>query len=385
MRELLARVKAMLRRNAHATGGGRRRASRGVRPAARRSRSTCARGTVRRDGQPVHLKPRAFDLLAFLAQNRGRVFSRDQLLEHVWGYDFSGDTRTVDVHVRWLREKIEADPSPPRVLETVRGVGYRLPTGRLAAAGLADHGRLRAPDPGRHGRARPLPADDAARRPSSTSCAQTWPARRAWSPSRGRAGRRGRRRRRPPRRWPGGSAPAAGARVTLIAADGVVLGDSEAEPATMENHAGRPEVAPALAGDAAGSSMRHSATVDQDLLYVAVPIRDGGRIVGVARVARERSRRRARVLARDRGGPGRAGARPAALAALLAWAIARRISRPLARADAGRARDRAAAGRSRAPSAPRRRRDRRARARLRRHGRAPARDDRDARSPTAPA
>jgi DNA-binding response OmpR family regulator len=124
MRELLARVKAMLRRNA-------------MRP---EDAVPTARGVinlpdvevdlnarvVRREGKAVHLKPRAFDLLAFLAQNRGRVFTRDQLLEHVWGYDFSGDTRTVDVHVRWLREKIEANPSSPRVLETVRGVGYRL-------------------------------------------------------------------------------------------------------------------------------------------------------------------------------------------------------------------------------------------------------------------
>jgi len=124
MRELLARVKAMLRRNA----------MRPEEPAPRGKgvirlpgvEVDLAARLVRRDGKPVHLKPRAFDLLAFLAQNRGRVFSRDQLLEHVWGYDFSGDTRTVDVHVRWLREKIEADPSSPRVLETVRGVGYRL-------------------------------------------------------------------------------------------------------------------------------------------------------------------------------------------------------------------------------------------------------------------
>jgi DNA-binding response OmpR family regulator len=124
MRELLARVKAMLRRNAMRPEESPPRGKGVIRlPGVE---VDLAARQVRREGKPVHLKPRAFELLAFLAQNRGRVFSRDQLLEHVWGYDFSGDTRTVDVHVRWLREKIEADPSAPRVLETVRGVGYRL-------------------------------------------------------------------------------------------------------------------------------------------------------------------------------------------------------------------------------------------------------------------
>jgi len=73
----------------------------------------------------VPSKPKELDLLYFLMQQRGRVMTRDQLLEKVWGYTFGGDTRTVDVHIRWLREKIEDDPSAPRRLETVRGVGYR--------------------------------------------------------------------------------------------------------------------------------------------------------------------------------------------------------------------------------------------------------------------
>ncbi len=77
-------------------------------------------------GERVHLRPKEFDLLVFLSKSRGRAFSRDQLLEHVWGYDYAGDTRTVDVHVRWLRQKIEADPSDPQLLLTVRGVGYRI-------------------------------------------------------------------------------------------------------------------------------------------------------------------------------------------------------------------------------------------------------------------
>jgi two-component system OmpR family response regulator len=74
----------------------------------------------------LELSLKEFDLLAFLVKNRGFVFSREQLLEKVWGYDYAGDTRTVDVHIRWLRQKIESDPSNPRWLVTVRGVGYKL-------------------------------------------------------------------------------------------------------------------------------------------------------------------------------------------------------------------------------------------------------------------
>ena len=77
-------------------------------------------------GQKLELSPKAYDLLVFLAVNRGFVFSREQLLEKVWGYDFAGDTRTVDVHIRWLRQKIETDPSKPEKLITVRGAGYKL-------------------------------------------------------------------------------------------------------------------------------------------------------------------------------------------------------------------------------------------------------------------
>ncbi len=77
-----------------------------------------------RDGQTLPVKPKAFELLAFLLRNPGQVFTRDQLLEHVWGYDFAGESRTVDVHVHWLRAEIEADPAAPAYLHTVRGVGY---------------------------------------------------------------------------------------------------------------------------------------------------------------------------------------------------------------------------------------------------------------------
>jgi two-component system OmpR family response regulator len=74
----------------------------------------------------LELTPKEFDLLAFLAANKGLVFNRDRLLNKVWGYDFAGDTRTVDVHIRWLRQKTETDPNNPRHLVTVRGTGYKL-------------------------------------------------------------------------------------------------------------------------------------------------------------------------------------------------------------------------------------------------------------------
>ena len=73
----------------------------------------------------MSLTPKEFDLLAFLVRHRGHVFSAERLLEQVWGYDHVGDARTVAVHVRGLREKLEEQPSAPRRIETVRGVGYR--------------------------------------------------------------------------------------------------------------------------------------------------------------------------------------------------------------------------------------------------------------------
>jgi DNA-binding response OmpR family regulator len=77
------------------------------------------------NGHPLALKPKEFDLLLFLARHRGQVLSRDMILERVWGWEFSGGSRTVDVHVRWLREKIEEDPGDPARIVTVRGAGYR--------------------------------------------------------------------------------------------------------------------------------------------------------------------------------------------------------------------------------------------------------------------
>ncbi len=82
------------------------------------------RVTVR--GEEVNLSPKEFKLLELFLSYPRRVWSRDQLLDHVWGYDFVGDSKTVDVHIRWLREKLEQDPSHPEYIITVRGFGYRL-------------------------------------------------------------------------------------------------------------------------------------------------------------------------------------------------------------------------------------------------------------------
>jgi DNA-binding response OmpR family regulator len=133
LRELLARIRAQLRRlDGPATGG--RGAGHGSRvgPDALRLGAVSvdlAGHRLLRDGQELAIKPKAFELLAFLVRNPGQVFSRDQLLEKVWGYDYAGETRTVDVHVHWLRSAIEVDPGQPRYLQTIRGTGYvlRLP------------------------------------------------------------------------------------------------------------------------------------------------------------------------------------------------------------------------------------------------------------------
>ena len=84
---------------------------------------------VRRAGEIVHLRPKEFQLLAMLAAHPGRAYTRRQLLDRVWGPGHAGDPRTVDVHVRWLRSKIEQQPEAPEHLVTVRGVGYRLDAG----------------------------------------------------------------------------------------------------------------------------------------------------------------------------------------------------------------------------------------------------------------
>ncbi len=84
-----------------------------------------SRREIRRDGTVLALKPKEFELLLFLAHNRGIALGRSLILERVWGWDFDGGSRTVDVHIRWLREKIEVDPAHPGRILTVRGIGYR--------------------------------------------------------------------------------------------------------------------------------------------------------------------------------------------------------------------------------------------------------------------
>ena len=80
---------------------------------------------VRRKGELLEFRPREFELLALLVENKGKAYTRDQILENLWGIDYYGDIRTVDVHVRWIREKIENDPGHPVRIVTIRGIGYR--------------------------------------------------------------------------------------------------------------------------------------------------------------------------------------------------------------------------------------------------------------------
>lgn len=119
IKELMARIRAAIRR-----------AGAGISPTTHiiqvgELSIDIARRQVTLADKPIELTPREFDLLAYLAQNRGVVIKREQILEKVWGWDFAGDTKTVDVHVSWLRHKLETDPSQPRYIITVRGTGYR--------------------------------------------------------------------------------------------------------------------------------------------------------------------------------------------------------------------------------------------------------------------
>jgi DNA-binding response OmpR family regulator len=127
MHELLARVKAQLRR------------TQSIRDALEKINSTpiaqthifgglvinTTRHEVSLDGATLSLKPQEYELLLFFAEHRGQTLSREFILERVWGWDYIGDSRTVDVHVSWLRQKIEADPAHPTRIVTVRGGGYR--------------------------------------------------------------------------------------------------------------------------------------------------------------------------------------------------------------------------------------------------------------------
>ena len=132
MRELSARVKALLRRVrlVREEMASEERTEEGQAATAEKLvfpelTIDLSRREVTYKQQLFHLKPKEFELLVFLARNRGIVMSRDLILERVWGWDYDGGSRTVDVHVRWLREKIEEDPSNPTRIVTVRGIGYR--------------------------------------------------------------------------------------------------------------------------------------------------------------------------------------------------------------------------------------------------------------------
>jgi two-component system, OmpR family, response regulator RegX3 len=120
-RELVARIRAVLRRRGDAAEAP----SEGVLEAGP-VRMDVERHIVSVDGEPVALPLKEFDLLEFLLRNAGRVLTRGQLIDRVWGADYVGDTKTLDVHVKRLRAKLEPDPATPKYLLTVRGLGYKL-------------------------------------------------------------------------------------------------------------------------------------------------------------------------------------------------------------------------------------------------------------------
>ena len=124
LRELFARIRAILRRGDSFAGTA-------LPPAVDLGsvRVDLAGHRILRDGDEVPVKPKVFELLAFLLRHPGQVVSRELLLEQVWGYDYAGETRTVDVHVHWLRSAIEPEPGRPSIVQTVRGVGYVLRRG----------------------------------------------------------------------------------------------------------------------------------------------------------------------------------------------------------------------------------------------------------------
>ncbi len=134
--ELLARIRALLRRSER-----------------NKARDALFSGGIQLDsvslralkeGEDLDLSPKEFSLLAELMRNERAVLSRDMLLTRVWGYEYVGDSRTVDVHIRWLREKIETDPSKPRLIQTVRGIGYRFDGTPVTRTPVQDSSALEA-------------------------------------------------------------------------------------------------------------------------------------------------------------------------------------------------------------------------------------------------
>jgi two-component system response regulator RegX3 len=121
VRELVSRVRAHIRRSEIARGGGRDEEVIAAGPV----RVDLARHEVHVNGTLVAFPPKEFDLLGTLVRHKGKLLTRDRLIGEVWGPDYFGDTKTLDVHVKRLRQKIEADPHRPAHLVTVRGIGYR--------------------------------------------------------------------------------------------------------------------------------------------------------------------------------------------------------------------------------------------------------------------
>ena len=124
MMELLARVEALLRRSATISSNGSSKGSFSFEDV----RVDFAKAEVLRNGDPIDLSAMEFKLLQYLVENVGTVHSRDELLDAVWGYDAMPTTRTVDVHISWLRQKLEVNPKRPRHIQTVHGLGYKFVT-----------------------------------------------------------------------------------------------------------------------------------------------------------------------------------------------------------------------------------------------------------------
>ncbi|MDP2918882.1 MAG: response regulator [Dehalococcoidia bacterium] len=321
LRELIARVRAMLRRVRMIEPSPPEHPVINIGP----MEIDTARHVVTLDGTSLEFTPKEYDLLVFLARNKGLVFSREQLLEKVWGYDYAGETRTVDVHVRWLRQKIESNPSQPLHLVTVRGAGYKL--GRLrmfrslqwritipfiliiiigmSVLGifLVSHVQTtRLENLREHlGKETRLVAEASIPSFLTRDGSADILAKKLGSDIQ--------------------------ARITLIAPDGKVLGDSEENPAGMENHGNRPEVISALASGH-GESTRFSITLNKQMLYVALPAVYQGKTVGVARVALPLTTVR-QTVDRITLTVTLAIILTAAFAVIAAWLIARLVTKPV--------------------------------------------------------
>ena len=123
VRELIARVRALLRRSSMTGETIEIKESATLKSG--NMEVNIDRHEASIDGNKLELSPKEFELLAYLIKHKGKVYSREFLLKEIWGYDYYGDSRTIDVHMRWLRKKIEVDPDHPRRLITLRGIGYK--------------------------------------------------------------------------------------------------------------------------------------------------------------------------------------------------------------------------------------------------------------------